>query len=141
MTRRKNRLLTGLFVLLLFLSSITTLRPESPTHLPARPKLVVVLVIDQFRYDYLMRFRPYFVKDGFNRLLDGGAVFGDCRYNYVTTITGPGPATLLTGAYPSLHGIIENDWYDRSLKREVYCVEDLKTRIVENHSRPSATPG
>ena len=60
-----------------------------------------------------MRFRPYFVKGGFNRLLDGGAVFTDCRYDYATTMTGPGHATLLTGAYPNAHGIIENNWYDR----------------------------
>jgi predicted AlkP superfamily pyrophosphatase or phosphodiesterase len=101
----------------------------------------VVLVIDQFRYDYLMRFQPYFVKGGFNRLLEGGAVYGDCRYDYATTMTGPGHATLLTGAYPDVHGIIENDWYDRRQHREVYCVEDLKTRLVENRVNASATPG
>jgi predicted AlkP superfamily pyrophosphatase or phosphodiesterase len=102
---------------------------------------VLVLVIDQFRYDYLMRFRPFFVKGGFNRLLDGGAVFTDCRYDYATTITGPGHATLLTGAYPNVHGIIENNWYDRDQQREVYCVEDLNTRMVANREKASASPG
>jgi predicted AlkP superfamily pyrophosphatase or phosphodiesterase len=108
---------------------------------PNRPKLVLVLVIDQFRYDYLMRFRPYFGKRGFNRLLEGGAVFTDCRYDYATTMTGPGHASLLTGAYPSSHGIIENNWYDRDLKREVYCVEDSHTRTVANREKASGTPG
>jgi predicted AlkP superfamily pyrophosphatase or phosphodiesterase len=117
------------------------LRPEANPAFPHRPKLVLVLVIDQFRYDYLMRFRPYFGEGGFNRLLDGGAVFTDCRYDYATTMTGPGHATLLTGAYPSAHGIIENNWYDRDRKREVYCVEDLSTRIVANREKAGATPG
>jgi predicted AlkP superfamily pyrophosphatase or phosphodiesterase len=102
---------------------------------------VLVLVIDQFRYDYLMRFRPYFVRGGFNRLLDGGAVFTDCRYDYATTITGPGHATLLTGTYPYAHGIIENNWYDRGQKREVYCVEDSTTHIVANREKASDSPG
>jgi predicted AlkP superfamily pyrophosphatase or phosphodiesterase len=117
------------------------LRPEANPRFPNRPKLVVVLVIDQFRYDYLMRFRPYFGQGGFNRLLDGGAVYTDCRYDYATTMTGPGHATLLTGTYPWAHGIIANDWYDRDQKREVYCVEDLSTRIVANRERASASPG
>lgn len=85
----RRLVLTLLFAGTFFLWS-TSSRPEPPTSLPTRPKLVVVLVIDQFRYDYLMRFRPYFVKGGFNRLLEGGAVFGDCRYDDATTITGPG---------------------------------------------------
>jgi predicted AlkP superfamily pyrophosphatase or phosphodiesterase len=101
----------------------------------------VVLVIDQFRYDYLMRFRPYFGKGGFNRLLDGGAVYTDCRYDYATTMTGPGHATLLTGTYPWAHGIIGNNWYDRDRKREVYCVEDLGTRLVANSEKASPSPG
>ena len=78
---------------------------------------------------------------GFNRLLEGGAVFTDCRYDYATTMTGPGHATLLTGTYPWAHGIIENDWYDRDQKREVYCVEDLSTRVVANREKASASPG
>ena len=116
-------------------------RPVANPYFPDRPKLVLVLVVDQFRFDYLMRFRPYFVKGGFNRLLEGGAVFTDCRYDYATTMTGPGHATLLTGAYPDGHGIIENNWYDRDRQREVYCVEDLSTRMVANRQEPSASPG
>jgi predicted AlkP superfamily pyrophosphatase or phosphodiesterase len=116
------------------------LRPVASPRFPNRPKLVLVLVIDQFRYDYLMRFRPYFGQGGFNRLLDGGAVFTNCRYDYATTMTGPGHASLLTGAYPNMHGIIENTWYDRESKREVYCVEDLHTRMVASREKPSPSP-
>jgi predicted AlkP superfamily pyrophosphatase or phosphodiesterase len=128
-------------VILIVLGWSSSLRPEANPGFPNRPKLVVVLVIDQFRYDYLMRFRPYFGKGGFNRLLDGGAVFTDCRYDYATTMTGPGHATLLTGTYPNIHGIIENKWYDRELKREVYCVEDPHTRTVASRDKASAETG
>ncbi len=117
------------------------LRPVANPSFPNRPKLVVVLVIDQFRYDYLMRFRPFFVKGGFNRLLEGGAVFTDCRYDYASTITGPGHATLLTGTYPNVHGIIENNWYDRDRQREVYCVEDPNTHLVADREKASASAG
>lgn len=96
---------------------------------PQRPKLVVELVIDQFPYDYLVRFRPYFVAGGF-KLLMSGANFVNCRYDDATTVTGAGHASLATGAYPDLHGIIGNQWYDRELHRQVYCVEDDSTRMV-----------
>ena len=95
-----------------------------------QPKLVIVLVIDQFRYDYLQRFRPYFVEGGFRLLLDGGANFVDCRYDYATTATGPGHATLLTGAYPNMHGIIGNEWYDPIRHKPVKCVEDPTVKPV-----------
>jgi len=97
---------------------------------PRPPKLVVVIVIDQFRFDYLTRFRPYFVERGFNLLLSG-ANFVNCRYDYAITSTGPGHASLFTGAYPNVHGIIENDWYDRSLGRAVNCVEDPDAKLVQ----------
>ncbi len=144
MTNEKSKLTRG-FVLTLLISCLWLIwnassKTESLPRLPKRPKLVVVLVIDQFRYDYLMRFRPYFVKGGFNRLLDSGAVFGDCRYNDASTLTGPGHATLLTGAYPNVHGIIENNWYDRQQRREVYCVEDRNTRLVEDKVKAGTTP-
>jgi len=127
-------------VAIILLAGSSPLRPLANPNFPDRPKLVLVLVIDQFRYDYLMRFRPFFGQGGFNRLLEGGAVFTDCRYDYATTMTGPGHATLLTGAYPNMHGIIENSWYDRDQKREVYCVEDLHTRTVANREKSSPSP-
>ena len=136
-----RRVILCCLLAIVVLGCTAPLRQGTNSSFPSRPKLVVVLVIDQFRYDYLMRFRPFFVKGGFNRLLDGGAVFTDCRYDYATTMTGPGHATLLTGAYPDVHGIIENNWYDRDRQREVYCVEDLSTRVVANREKASASPG
>ena len=113
----------------------------SPTDLPQRPKLVLILVIDQFPYDYLVRFRHQFVAGGFNLLLTGGASFADCRYDYATTVTGPGHATLLTGAYANVHGIVGNEWYDPTLRRSVYCVEDSTTKLVGEPDRARTTPG
>jgi predicted AlkP superfamily pyrophosphatase or phosphodiesterase len=104
-----------------------------------RPKLLLILVIDQFRYDYLVRFRPYFVEGGFNLLL-GGANFVDCRYDYATTSTCPGHATLLTGAYPNIHGIIGNDWYDARRGRRIYCAEDPDTKLVGGSPGPGFSP-
>jgi predicted AlkP superfamily pyrophosphatase or phosphodiesterase len=136
-----KRTLASLLLAIIVLVWSAPVRPLANPSFPNRPKLVVVLVIDQFRYDYLTRFRPLFSRGGFNLLLDGGAVFTDCRYDYATTVTGPGHATLLTGTYSNLHGIIGNDWYDRAQHRQVYCVEDLSTRTVASRAGASATPG
>lgn len=107
---------------------------------PQKPKLVIIIIIDQFRNDYLDRFRPYFVGRGFNLLL-GGARFTACRYDYAVTVTGPGHATLLTGTYPNHHGIIENEWFDRSLRRPINCVEDPDTKLVDSASGPTEQRG
>src|SRR5881394_438826 len=96
----------------------------------ARPKLVVVIVIDQFRGDYLERFRDQFGEGGFRLLLDRGAYFTDCNYDYANTRTAPGHATLLTGAYSNGHGIAANEWWDPGKKRMVTSVEDDATHLV-----------
>src|SRR5215475_1748553 len=78
----------------------------------ARPKLVVIVIIDQFRGDYLERYRDQFGDGGFRLWLDHGANFTDCNYDYANTRTSPGHATLLSGAYSNGHGIIANEWWD-----------------------------
>lgn len=94
------------------------------------PKLVVVIVIDQFRADYLERYRDQFGDAGFRLLLDHGAYFSNCNYNYANTRTAPGHATLFTGAYTSGHGIIGNEWWDPKKKRMVTSVEDEASKLV-----------
>src|ERR1700728_4072322 len=79
-----------------------------------KPKLVVIMVIDQFRGDYLERYRAELKGRGFRLLLDEGAWFPDCYYNYANTKTAPGHATIGTGAYTDGHGIDSNDWWDAS---------------------------
>jgi hypothetical protein len=96
----------------------------------ARPKLVVVIVIDQFRGDYLERYRDQFGDGGFRVFLDRGAYFTDCNYDYANTRTAPGHATLFTGSYTSGHGIIANEWWDPQRKKRVTSVEDDTTRLV-----------
>jgi Type I phosphodiesterase / nucleotide pyrophosphatase len=96
----------------------------------ARPKLVVIVVIDQFRGDYLERYRDQWGEGGFKLWLEHGAYFTDCNYNYANTRTAPGHATLLTGAYSNGHGIMANEWWDPEKKRRVTSVEDEATKIV-----------
>jgi len=95
-----------------------------------RPRLIVILIVDQFRGDFLERSRGAFGPGGFNLFLEHGAVFTDCRYDYATTHTAPGHATLLTGAYPDGHGIGGNQWWDPEKKRLVTSVEDKSTQLL-----------
>ena len=104
--------------------------PSRANPAPQRPKLVVVVVIDQFRTDFLDRFRNRFGPGGFNRLMREGAYFSECFYPYAVTETGPGHATLATGTTPDRHGIASNDWYDFRHKKLVEAAEDDSTRIV-----------
>lgn len=105
----------------------------------ARPKLVVVIVIDQFRGDYLERYRDQFSDGGFRVFLDRGAYFTDCNYDYANTRTAPGHATLFTGSYSSGHGIVANEWWDPQKKKRVTSVEDETTKLV-GHAGVGASP-
>ena len=100
-----------------------------------RPKLVVGIIVDQMRMEELNRFRPYFVKDGFNRFLNKGFVYTNMHYNYVPTYTAPGHASVYTGSTPSRHGIIANNWYRRSEGKEIYCVEDDTVQALGSPER------
>jgi arylsulfatase A-like enzyme len=105
------------------------------------PKLVVVIVIDQFRGDYLERYRSQFGDGGFRLLVDRGAYFPNCNYNYANTRTAPGHATLFTGAYSNGHGIAANEWWDPKKKHMVSSVEDDATKLVGvNGGKTGASP-
>src|SRR5882757_3743239 len=107
----------------------------------ARPKLIVVIVIDQFRADYLERYRDQFGDGGFRLFLDHGAYFTDCNYDYANTRTAPGHATLFTGTYSSGHGIVANEWWDAQKKKRVTSVQDDDTKLVGvTSSGPGASP-
>jgi len=107
----------------------------------ARPKLIVVIVIDQFRGDYLERYRDQFGDGGFRVFLERGAYFTDCNYDYANTRTAPGHATLFTGSYTSGHGIVANEWWDPQKKKPVTSVEDDATKLVGgDHAGPGASP-
>ncbi len=110
-----------------------------------RPKLIVVIVIDQFRGDYLNRDRDKFKGRGFKLFMDEGAWFTDCYYDYANTKTAPGHATIGTGAYTDGHGIDSNEWWDasRSFDVQVSSVEDERYRLVDlpHDSIPANQPG
>lgn len=96
---------------------------------PKKPKLVLAIVVDQFRYDYLTRFRSEY-HGGFDRLLREGAVFTNANYIHFPTVTAVGHSTFLTGAIPSISGIIGNDWYDRDEGKHVTSVSDSGTKLL-----------
>jgi len=92
--------------------------------LNAQPKLVVGIVVDQMKQEYLIRFADKYGNDGFKRMMNEGFQARNVHYNYVPTYTAPGHASIYTGTTPSFHGIISNDWYNRDKKGDMYCVED-----------------
>lgn len=100
-----------------------------------RPKLIVGLVVDQMRYDYLTRFEADYGEDGFKRLMREGLNCKNVHYNYKPTYTGPGHATIFTGTSPSVHGIVGNNWFERAENKSVYCVT-LKSGVDSAVSNP-----
>lgn len=89
-----------------------------------KPKLVVGIVVDQMRYDYLTRFWSHYGDGGFKRLVNDGFNCQNNHFNYAPTSTAPGHASVYTGTTPATHGIIGNNWYDKELNTTVYCVSD-----------------
>jgi predicted AlkP superfamily pyrophosphatase or phosphodiesterase len=98
-----------------------------------KPKLVIGIVIDQMRYDYLTRFADRYGKDGFNRILKNGFSLENAHYNFTPTYTAVGHASIYAGTPPSNHGIISNNWYDKVLKKSIYCVDDANYKTIGNH--------
>jgi predicted AlkP superfamily pyrophosphatase or phosphodiesterase len=94
------------------------------------PKIVVGIVVDQMRYDYLTRFKAKFSEHGFKRLMNEGFNCKNHHFNYVPTYTGPGHASVFTGTSPMNHGIISNYWYDKYTDASVYCASDSTVRAV-----------
>jgi predicted AlkP superfamily pyrophosphatase or phosphodiesterase len=117
----------GLIFLLIFIYSFTSQQDK-----PKKPKLVIGIVIDQMRYDYLTRFADRYSDKGFKRLLKGGFSLENAHYNYIPTYTAPGHASIFTGTTPTNHGIISNNWYDKKLKETIYCVDDNNYETAGN---------
>ncbi len=97
---------------------------EQANNLRTSPKLVVGIVVDQMRYDYLTRFWNHYGDGGFKRLVNDGFNCKNNHFNYAPTSTGPGHTSIYTGATPATHGIIGNDWYDKEIGEDVYCAAD-----------------
>jgi predicted AlkP superfamily pyrophosphatase or phosphodiesterase len=95
-----------------------------------RPRLVLLIVVDQFRYDFLERFDDLFAKNGLKRLMTEGASWVEANYDHTPTYTAPGHATMMTGAWPAETGIVGNDWPDRDSGKFVTSVSDAGTILL-----------
>jgi predicted AlkP superfamily pyrophosphatase or phosphodiesterase len=110
-------------------ASTLVLLTAAPRETSRKPKLLLAIVIDQFRYDYLLRFRSDY-NSGLARLLEHGAVFTQAHFPQAVTVTAVGHSTFLSGAPPSSSGIIANEWYDRDFEQTVTSVFDPNTKMV-----------
>lgn len=99
-----------------------------------KPQLVVGIVVDQMRYDYVYRFLDKYGNDGFRRLVNEGFFCRNTHYNYVPTFTGPGHASIYTGTTPATHGIIANTWFTRDNNKYINCVDDKNVQAVGSTS-------
>jgi predicted AlkP superfamily pyrophosphatase or phosphodiesterase len=137
----------GLFVMLGAAEPITAQKPPAQTDAhktstkdgsrdSGKPKLVVILVVDQMRGDYVDKFQQQWT-GGLKRLVDEGAWFHEAAYNYAATETCVGHSTISTGAFPASHGMIGNEWWDREQQKDVTCTADAS---VKNMAYESATP-
>ncbi len=117
----------SVLVLLSFVSCNTPIQPS-------KPKLIVGIVVDQMRMDYLTRFENHFSNNGFKRFYNQGFVAKNHHFDYAQTKTGPGHASISTGTPPAIHGIIANDWFDKNTGKDQYCVDDSSYQGVGTSS-------
>ncbi len=112
------------FLIVFFVFVLSNLQAQQ------RPKLVVGIVVDQMKMEYLYRFNDDFSEKGFKRLMKDGYTFQNMQYNYMPTYTGPGHASIYTGTTPATHGIVGNEWFSRKLGKERYCTEDDSVKTL-----------
>lgn len=122
----------------LLLSTLSCLNAQT---LPQQPKLVIQLVVDQLRGDLIQQHQQQFGTAGFNYLLNHAINYQNAHHPHANTTTCAGHATIATGSYPALHGIVNNDWYDRKSKQMTYCMEDLKTTVLPTQHTKITIPG
>jgi predicted AlkP superfamily pyrophosphatase or phosphodiesterase len=131
-------LTVSLAVILFLVVAPISLSQRRPTTQPStqagqrakRPKLVLLIAIDQFRYDYLERFADLYSQNGFRRLLRDGASWTQSNYDHFPTYTAPGHGTMMTGAYPAESGIVGNEWIERSSGKKVSSVSDVTVKTL-----------
>ena len=118
---------------LLLLPAVALLRAQAPQE----PKLILLVAIDQFRYDYLPRFRDEYA-GGIKTLLDRGAVFANAHLEHSPSVTAVGHSTMMSGATPAISGIIGNDWYDRETSKQVTSVSDPEGTLLGGQGEASS---
>lgn len=97
-----------------------------------KPKLVIGIVVDQMKMEYLYRFSNDFSDNGFKRLMNQGYTYHNAHYNYMPTYTAPGHASVFTGTTPAVHGIVGNEWFNKEIGKELYCTEDETAKLLGN---------
>ena len=102
---------------------------------PPQPKLVVGLVVDQMRYDFLYRYYDKYSTGGFKRLMNEGFNCRNNHYDYAPTVTAAGHAAIFTGSVPAINGIIGNEWFNQKTGKSVYCVEDTTVKTIGSDSK------
>ena len=131
------------FVLAIYLvfGSVSFAQRRTQPTAPKRPRLVLLIVVDQFRYDYLERFGDLFGPNGFRRLMRDGASWTQSNYDHMPTYTAPGHGTMMTGAYPAESGIIGNEWLDRATGKRITSVTDDSVKQLGGiPTDPGASP-
>lgn len=116
-------------ILILILSSVFCVSAQK------RPKLIIGIVVDQMRYDYLLRFKDKFGSKGFNKIIAEGTTFENGHFNYIPTYTAVGHTSIYTGTTPKNHGIIGNNWYDKFEKKSIYVVDDINYNTIGSTSK------
>ena len=104
-----------------------------------KPKLVVGIVVDQMKMEYLYRFSNDFSENGFKRLMNQGYTFHNTHYNYMPTYTAPGHASVYTGTTPAVHGIVGNEWFNKATGKEMYCTDDETVSTIGDDSDKEVT--
>ena len=135
--------LLALLSLVLLTSNLSAQKPAITSSLNSKPKLVVGIVVDQMRWDYINKFSAYFkTKSGFLKFVNEGASCNNNLISYLPTVTACGHTAVYTGSTPAIHGITGNNWYDNNLQRTVYCVEDASVKSVgiENSAAGKMSP-
>lgn len=127
----------GLAALLLTSFLVLVSGRQTPAPPPSLPRLILVLSIDQMRFDYLTRFSDSF-EGGLRRLTTDGAIFSNARYRHAGTETGPGHSVILSGRHPSSSGIVANDWWDPLLREELNVVDDPVQNTVGGPGRAAS---
>ncbi len=126
-----NILILGFFVLVLgFIFRVFSGNFQKESKIKHSPKLVVGIVVDQMKYQYLTKFWDHYSDGGFKRLINNGFNAKSNHYGYAQTSTGPGHTTVATGTHPGVHGIIGNNWFDKKSKKSIYCVDDFNYKTV-----------
>lgn len=123
-----------LFLLMIVASSLAQAQ-KTQQEQQKKPKLIIGIIVDQMRMEYLYRFQDDFSENGFKRIMNKGYTYHNAHFNYMPTYTAPGHASVYTGTTPSVNGIIGNAWYNRATNDDIYCTDDLSVQTLGDGSK------